>query len=175
MSRQRAFSLAPALGFTGSAMDSSILFAGFIATMAGSDFLRPFVIGDGFRLPNADQRSADIAVRTTWPNARSPRFRPDPFARDGVFDHDGASTPRTTASHMLPSVSVNDLGPCEIVFFGAQLLTLHDCCVRFAMVVAFHPATLATKRMLLPTWTGLCTGWITPTSWRTDGIPIPRL
>jgi len=59
VSRQCTFSSAPALGSTGSAMEHSTLFAGFIATMAGSDFLRPFVIGDGSRLPDADQRSAN--------------------------------------------------------------------------------------------------------------------
>jgi hypothetical protein len=38
-----------------------------------------------------------------WSNAGSPRFRRDPFLRDGVFDHGRASVPRITAPHMLPS------------------------------------------------------------------------
>src|SRR5437763_13373005 len=42
-----AFPSAPALGSTGSAADCSALFVGFSATMAGSDFSRPFVIGYG--------------------------------------------------------------------------------------------------------------------------------
>ena len=40
-----AFPLAPALGSTGSAADGSALFAGFPATMAGSDFPPPCIIG----------------------------------------------------------------------------------------------------------------------------------
>ena len=37
------------------------------------------------------------------PDAGPPRFRRDPFLRDGVFDHGRASAPRMTAPHMLPS------------------------------------------------------------------------
>jgi hypothetical protein len=36
-------------------------------------------------------------------DAGPPRFRHDPFLRDGVFDHGRASAPRITAPHMLPS------------------------------------------------------------------------
>jgi hypothetical protein len=53
-----AFPLVPALGSTGSAVAGSAadcstagfaaLFAGFTATMAGSDFSRPCIIGYGF-------------------------------------------------------------------------------------------------------------------------------
>src|SRR5208337_174979 len=46
-----------------------------------------------------------IAVATAG-QARSPRFRRDPFARDGVFDHGRASTPRIAAPHILPSATV---------------------------------------------------------------------
>ena len=42
-----AFPLAPALRSTGSATDRSALFVGFSATMAGSDFSRPCIIGYG--------------------------------------------------------------------------------------------------------------------------------
>jgi hypothetical protein len=69
---------------------------------------------------------------------------------------------------MLPSAYVHDLGLCEFIIFGAQLLTLHDCCVRFAMVVAFHPATLATRRTLLLIWAGLSPAGSRQLSWRTD-------
>src|SRR5882757_6028481 len=34
---------------------------------------------------------------------RSPKFRRIPFGRDGVFDHGGASAPRITVPHILPS------------------------------------------------------------------------
>ena len=42
----------------------------------------------------------------TADQTRSPRFRRDPFARDGVFDHGRASTPRIAAPHILPSATV---------------------------------------------------------------------
>src|SRR5208337_4733906 len=41
-----------------------------------------------------------------WSGVRPPRFRRDPFARDGVFDHGRASTPRIAAPHILPSATV---------------------------------------------------------------------
>src|SRR6516164_2382756 len=40
-------------------------------------------------------------------------------------------------------------------YFEAQSHTPFDCCVRFVVVVTFHAATLATRRTLLLTWTGL--------------------
>src|SRR5215470_7202792 len=51
-----AFPLVPALGSTGSATDRSALFASFVATTAGSDFPRSFIIGFRFSLPDADQK-----------------------------------------------------------------------------------------------------------------------
>ena len=51
-----AFPLVPALGSTGSAADRSALFASFVATTAGSDFPRSFIIGYRFSLPDADQK-----------------------------------------------------------------------------------------------------------------------
>src|SRR5215468_7485436 len=51
-----AFPLVPALGSTGSAADRSALFASFVATTAGSDFPRSFIIGFRFSLPDADQK-----------------------------------------------------------------------------------------------------------------------
>jgi hypothetical protein len=43
----RAFPSVPALGSTNSAADRSALFVGFTATMAGSDFACPYIIGYG--------------------------------------------------------------------------------------------------------------------------------
>src|ERR1700724_1405621 len=43
----RAFPSVPALGSTNSAADRSALFVGFTATMAGSDFSCPYIIGYG--------------------------------------------------------------------------------------------------------------------------------
>src|SRR5665647_2077505 len=46
------------------------------------------------------------AVCRRWPNVGSPRFRRDPFVRDGVFDLGGASAPRIAGPHMLPSATL---------------------------------------------------------------------
>ena len=53
------------------------------------------------RLPDADQNGLSPVVRR-----ETSRFRRDPFARDGVFDHGRASTPRIAAPHILPSATV---------------------------------------------------------------------
>ena len=45
-------------------------------------------------------------AHATGGQARPPRFRRDPFARDGVFDHGRASTPRIAVPHMSPSTTV---------------------------------------------------------------------
>src|SRR3954451_16868263 len=47
--------------------------------------------------------------------------------------------------------------------------TPQDCCVRFAVVVAFHAATLATGRALPLTRTGLSPVGTRQLSWRTKG------
>jgi hypothetical protein len=43
------------------------------------------------------------AVSRPRSDARYPRFRRDPFVRDGVFDHGRASAPRIPAPHISPS------------------------------------------------------------------------
>jgi hypothetical protein len=48
----------------------------------------------------------DEADCRRWPNVGSPRFRRDPFVRDGVFDLGRASAPRITVPHMLPSATL---------------------------------------------------------------------
>src|SRR5436853_2074697 len=87
-----AFSLVPALGSTGSAAAAtaagcsaaglSALFAGFSATMPGSDFLRSFIIGYG----SSPSQCGPPLLADRRPNAGSPSFRRDPFARDVLLD-----------------------------------------------------------------------------------------
>ena len=48
------------------------------------------------------------------PDARSPRFRRDPFVRDGVFDLGRATAPRMTAPRMLPSVTLKASAPTTL-------------------------------------------------------------
>ena len=77
------------------------LFGCFIGTTSASDSSsvpRQIALLACCRGPGSPQR-----LRT---RRRSPRFRRDPFARDGVFDHGRASTPRIAAPHILPSATV---------------------------------------------------------------------
>ena len=102
-----AFPSAPALGSTGSAADRSALFARFLATTAGSDFSRPFVIGFG----SATSRCGPGRPYGLWSGMRPPRFRRCLFARDGVFDLGGATASRIARPHMLPSTLLNASAP----------------------------------------------------------------
>src|ERR1051326_1383240 len=77
-----AFPLASALRSTGSAAECSALFAGFLATMASSDFPRPYIIGVG--LVAFPMRTLGAYCHRS--DAGSPRFRRAPFLRDAVFD-----------------------------------------------------------------------------------------
>ena len=102
------FPLVPALGSTDSATmastadrsaaAASVLFAGFMATMAGSDFSCPCIIGYG-----SSPSRCGPGQHRRWSNAGSPRFRCDPFVRDVAIDPGRASAPRVTVPHMLPS------------------------------------------------------------------------
>jgi hypothetical protein len=100
--RRSTFSSVPALGSAGSASGCPALFVGFTATMAGSDFPRPCTIGYG----SSPSRCGPSAASRRWPDVGSPRFRRDPFVRDGVFDLGRASAPRISVPHMLPSATL---------------------------------------------------------------------
>jgi hypothetical protein len=73
--------------------------AGFIATMPGSDFSGPFIIGYG----SSPSRCGPVTAMPLRPNPRPPSFRRDPFARDVALDPGRASAPRIPVPHMLPS------------------------------------------------------------------------
>src|SRR5262245_52123706 len=87
-----AFPSAPALRSTGSAAVETALFVGFPATMAESDFSRPYIIGYG----SSPSRCGPAAL----PNGRS-RDLPVPAqgasAHARVSDHAGSSWPRDVA------------------------------------------------------------------------------
>src|SRR5438876_2890211 len=95
----RAFPSVPALRSTNSAADRSTLFVGFPATMAGSDFSGPCIIGYG----SSPSRCGPAAATPFRSNPRFPSFRCDPFARDVALDPGRATAPRITVPHMLPS------------------------------------------------------------------------
>ena len=66
-----AFPSAPSLRSAGSAGARAPLFAGFPATMEGSDFSRPCIIGYG----SAPSRCGPGALAGLWPGERSPGSR----------------------------------------------------------------------------------------------------
>ena len=153
-------SLGPDLRSTGSATGRPALFVGFsrrmpaafvrIATTIGSTPHSRSSTATAPRLPIAG-RQQPTAARS---GLRSPRFRRDPFVRDRVSDLGRAPAPRIAASDVLPS-TLRTVSASAAFPFAAQSPTPHNCCVRFAAVVTFRNATLATRRALPLTCTGL--------------------
>src|SRR5271169_5385386 len=115
-----AFPLVPALRSTGSAAFGSAadrsaagcpaLFVGFIATMAGSDFSGPFIIGYG----SSPSRCGPTTAPPFRSDPRSPSFRCDPFARDVALDPGRASAPRNDGAAHVAFERMKTLGPCDI-------------------------------------------------------------
>jgi len=75
---------------------SSLLWLGLISRARASSATAP-------HLPDADR----CGTKANRPDARPPRFRCSPFARDVAFDPGGASAPRIAVPHILPSTTVN--------------------------------------------------------------------
>src|SRR5450830_450054 len=108
------------------------------------------------------------AVCRRWPNVGSPRFRRDPFVRDGVFDLGRASAPRITVPHMLPSATLKASASAILLLSRlnrppAQLL----CTLRHGR----HLPRRNTRYQAgaTPYLGRTFTGWISPASWRTSG------
>src|ERR1035437_1688323 len=97
-----AFPSASALRSTGSAAGRPALFVGLAAPIVEAGF--PLCVHHRLRLLAFPMRTKAVCRR--WPNVGSPRFRRDPFVRDGVFDLGRASAPRITVPHMLPSATL---------------------------------------------------------------------
>jgi hypothetical protein len=74
---------------------SSLLWLGLTSRARASSATAP-------HLPDADR----CGTKANRPDARPPRFRCNPFARDVAFDPGGASAPRIAVPHMLPSTTV---------------------------------------------------------------------
>src|SRR5580704_12870896 len=80
-----------------------------IATISGSDFSCPCIIGYGF----SPSRRGPDSPRAARSDARSPRFRRVPFVRDVALDPGRATAPRLSAPHMLPSAIVTASAPAN--------------------------------------------------------------
>jgi len=138
-----AFPSAPALGSTNSATDRSALFAGFIATMAGSDFSRPFIVGYGSSPSRRGPASFVDIGEADRPDMRPPRFRRRLFVRDGVFDRGGASASRIATPHMLPSTSFNGSAPAKF-----RISQLNNPPRTMAVYASRPPSPTATQHSL---------------------------
>jgi hypothetical protein len=100
---------------------SSLLWRGLTSHARASSASAP-------RLPDAGQRLCSL-----WSSVRSLRFRRIPFRRDVAFDPGGATAPRITVPHMLPStimtgsasatLSISRLNPTpqRIAVYASQL------------------------------------------------------
>ena len=94
-------------------------------------------------------------AQATAGQTRSPRFRRDPSVRDVASDPGRATVPRITAPHMLPSAVATASAPAISRISWLNPTPQNDHCVRFAVVVTFHDATLVTGRALPLSRTGL--------------------
>src|ERR1700758_3355665 len=114
----------------------------------------------------------------TRPDARSPRFRRDPFVRDGVFDLGRATAPRMTAPQMLPSATLKASPPTTLL-----LTRLNSPPHTIAVYASPWSSPSKTQHSLpdgrYPLPGPDSTGWIAPASWRTSdsvwrpGEPLP--
>ena len=106
------------------------------------------------RLPASARRCAPVFPCATPPTvttpsdpAGSPGFRCRPFVHDAVLDPGGATPPRMTAAHMLPSCTGTHSASASFNLSGLTCCTLHDSCLRFGRHVTGAPARLGS---LLP-------------------------
>jgi hypothetical protein len=105
-----AFPLVPVLGSPGSAADASALFAGFAATITGSDFPPPYIIGYGFS-PSRCGPGQSIAAGQMRDLPASGAFL---FARDVLFDPGRVATPRVNGIAHVAFDFLYSLRPCGI-------------------------------------------------------------
>src|SRR6201993_3097884 len=126
-----AFPLVPVLGSTDSAADCSALFASFTATMPGSDFPPPYIIGYGSS-PSRCGPGQSIASGQTRDLPASGVFLLHVMCSS---TRQGDSTSHSGAAHIAFDL-LDGLGPCVLINFVAHLDTPCNRCVRFVAGVA---------------------------------------
>src|SRR5216683_7520180 len=106
------------------------------------------------------------AVCRRWPNVGSPRFRRDPFVRDGVFDLGRASAPRIAVPHMLPSATLKASASAILLLSRLNRPPRTRCTLRHGR----HLPRRNTRYQAgaTPYLGRTFTGWISPASWRTS-------
>jgi len=149
--RWHTFPLASALRSTCSAADHSALFAGFKATMASSDFPRPYIIGYGSS-PSRCGPQASTADGQTWDLPVSDAILPRVMCSSTPA---GWTGPRMTVPPMLRSITKTISAPTSRRFRGSithptqQLCTLRGR--RYRRLTQHSPP----GGSLRLTWTGL--------------------
>src|SRR3984893_17970982 len=109
------------------------------------------------------------AAGRRWPSVGSPRFRRDPFVRDGVFDLGRASAPRITVPHMLPSATLKASASAIL------LLSRLNSPPRWGLLCTLRRGRCLPQRNThyqagaTPYLGRTFAGWISPASWRTSG------
>jgi hypothetical protein len=133
-----AFLPVPALRSTGSATGCPALFAGFVATMARSDFSGSCIIG----FDSSSSRCGPAVLRR-WPNPRSPDSRTKSVHTcQGLRPRRVGRALALTHPSMLPSVILNTSAPRLLRVFAAPWLACALPCRRFAVTLADASARL---------------------------------
>jgi hypothetical protein len=152
-----AFPLVPALGSTSSAADCSALFAGFSATMLGSDFPCPCIIGFG----SSPSRCGPGATRATGQTRDLPASGASPLHVMCSSTPAGRQRLALAALHMLRSTFCTVSAPAMYTFRGS--IDTHAIAVyaSWPALPTAH-ATLATGRLARPYPGRTFTGWTAP-------------
>src|SRR6266404_6741050 len=136
-----AFPSAPALGSTNSAASRLALFVGFTATMAGSDFSRPYISGDGSSPSRCGPTSLCVVGRTR--DLPVPEQRASAHAR--VSDHAGPSGHSRSRARPCAFRDLKRVGTRDLTSFAAQWLACALPCRRFAVTLAGANARLGAE------------------------------
>src|SRR5208283_2292008 len=132
------FPSAPALGSAGSEADRSASFVGLSATMAGSDFSCPFIVGYG---SSPSRRDPATHARPGWQEiSRFPREELEHMP--GSLTTPGRNRPRGFATVRIAFQPWNAVGARDDKSFAAQWLAYASPCRRFAADLAVDSARL---------------------------------
>ena len=111
-----AFPSVPALGSTCSAAGMPVLFAGFTATSAESDFSRPFIVGYGSSPSRRDPATQAPRMGERSPGSRTKSFR----TCQGLRPCRAVGTLALSRSAMSPSVGIKTSAPGISDFRGSM-------------------------------------------------------
>ena len=141
-------SLGPALRSTRSASSEAAMFAGFLATMAGSD-LAPRIIGFG----SSPSRYGPGRLRPPGQTRDLPGS--DAFPSGVIWPPTPAERRHLASRAAHVAFDETNARPLHSRISWLNSYTPYNRRVRFTPAVTYYHATLATRRTLLLTWAGL--------------------